>query len=162
MLESRHRIRFYWVHSCWLLFIFLLHVNSWFTLWAYRDLGSWTIAQLLLLITVPVLLYLASHVSVPEIPEHEVNRHDMRLYFYARHRLLLGLLAASVICNLACEYLLLGGNVLSLVNWLRLLAIALLVLGSVFDRPALHVAIALALLAMFGVGLAFLGAPIAN
>jgi hypothetical protein len=160
MLESRSRIQLYWVHSCWILFIFLMHVNSWFTLWAYRDLPSWTLGQLLLLVSAPILLYLASHLSVPEIPEHENLRHDMRSYFYARHRLLLGLLALAVTVTLIAEFLLLGQRVLSLNNGLRLLALALLLIGVASANTRVHAAITLVLLAMFSGSLAFLDAQI--
>lgn len=161
MIESRQRITFYWVHSAWLALIFMLHVNSWFTLWAYRDLPSWTVGQLLLLLSVPILLYLASHVSVPEIEEYSSKRHDMRVYYYERHRPLLGLLALSVLFNLGCEYLLLKHEVFTLANWLRLVGLAILVIGVISARPRVHAVITLVALAIIGYGLAFLDNPIA-
>lgn len=162
MIESRKRIRFYWVHCCWLAFVFVLHVNSWFTLWAYRDQPSWTVGELLLLISVPILLYLASHVSVPEIVEHSAEEHDMRTYYYERHGALLGLLALSVLFNLACEFLLLTNEVLTLGNWLRIAGLALLVLGAVSSRPRVHVVITVAALAIILYGLGFIDHRIAS
>ena len=162
MIESRDRIRLYWVHSCWLFFVFFAHVNSWFTLWAYRDQPSWTVGELLLLVSVPILLYLASHVSVPEIPEGSSDQYDMRTYFYRRHMILLGLVALSIIFNLGCEYLLLGSEVLTAGNWLRLAAIGLLVTGTLVSRPWVHVAIVVLLGTLLLYGISFLDNPIAN
>jgi hypothetical protein len=162
MIESRDRIRLYWVHSSWLVFVFFAHVNSWFTLWAYRDLPSWTVGQLLLLISVPILLYLASHVSVPEIAEESVIRHDMRAYFYRRHRILLGLVALSIVFNLCSEYLLLESRVFTAGNWLRLAILALLLAGVWLSRPWIHVAIVLLLGGLLLFGITFLDNPIAN
>ena len=145
MIEARDRVQLYWVHSCWLVFVFFAHVNSWFTLWAYRDLPSWTIGQLLMLVSVPILLYLASHVSVPEIPENSIERYDMRDYFYRRHATLLGLIAVSILFNLGSEYLLLENQVLTIGNWLRLAVLGLLLVGIFSSRPGMHVAIVLLL-----------------
>ncbi len=162
MIESRERVQLYWVHSCWLAVIFVLHVNSWFTLWSYRDLSSWTVGQLLLLLSVPITLYLASHVSVPEIVEDSPVRHDMRQYYFERHRSLLGLLALSALFNLGCEYLLLRANVFTLANWLRLAGLGILLAGTLSARPRVHAAIALAVLAMLAYALGVLDDPIAG
>lgn len=162
MIESRDRIGFYWVHSAWVALVFILHVNSWFTLWAYRDLPSWTVGQLLLLLSVPILLYLASHVSVPEIAEDSQARHDMRVYYYERHRALLGLLALSVLFNLGSEYLLLKGQVFTLANWLRLVGLAMLVVGLITARPRVHAAITVAGIAIIAYALGFLDDPIGD
>lgn len=162
IIEARNRVELYWVHSCWLVFVFFAHVNSWFTLWAYRDQPSWTVGQLLMLVTVPILLYLASHVAVPEIPENSTERYDMRAYFYRRHATLLGLVTLSIVFNLVCEFLLLGQNVLTLGNWLRLATLGLLLVGTVVSRPGIHVAIVLLLGTLLVYGITFLDNPIAE
>lgn len=162
MIEARDRVQLYWVHAFWLVFVFFAHVNSWFTLWAYRDLPSWTVGQLLMLVSVPILLYLASHVSVPEIIERSTERHDMRAYFYKRHSILLGLVALSIVFNLGCEYLLLENRVFTLVNWLRLSVLGLLIVGVFSSNPRLHTVIALALGAVLLFGITVLDNQIAN
>ncbi|KAA9131416.1 hypothetical protein F3N42_08840 [Marinihelvus fidelis] len=160
MIESRDHIKPYWIHSCWLAFIFVMHVNSWFMLWAYRDQPSWSVAQLLLLLSVPILLYLASHVSVPEIPERSDERFDMRFYYYRRHSILFGLLALSTTLSLVSEYLLLEHARYSWLNLLRGLGLVLLVAGLVSRRPAVHVTITVIALGILICGLTFIGRPI--
>ena len=156
ILESRSRIQLYWVHSSWMLFIFLLHVNSWFTLWAYRDLASWTLGQLLLLVSSPIFLYLASHVAVPEIPQNDQSSYDMRAYFYERHHLLLGLLALAISVTLLAELFLLGQRVVSLNNGFRLFGLSALVIGAVTDNAKVHATLTLILLAVFAGSLTLL------
>lgn len=156
IIEARDRVQLYWVHSCWLVFVFFAHVNSWFTLWAYRDLPSWTVGQLLMLVSVPIFLYLASHVSVPEMPENSSERYDMREYFYRRHATLLGLVTVSILFNLGCEYLLLEQQAFTVGNWLRLATLSLLLFGIFVSRPAVHVAIVLLLGALLLYALTFL------
>jgi hypothetical protein len=162
IIESRDRIQLYWVHTCWLFFIFFAHVNSWFMLWAYRDQPGWTVGEMLMLVSVPIVLYLASHVSVPEIAEHSSVRHDLRTYFYKRHSILLGLVALSILFNLACEYLLLGNAFLTLANWLRLAVLCSLLAGVVSSNSRLHSFIALGLGAVLLFAFTVLDHPIAN
>jgi hypothetical protein len=162
MIEARDRVQLYWVHSSWLVFVFVAHVNSWFTLWAYRDQPSWTVGQLLMLLSVPIFLYLASHVSVPEIREDSTERYDMREYFYRRHANLLGLVALSILFNLGCEFLLLEHEFLTLDNSLRLAVAGLLLIGVFVAKPGVQAAIVLLLGALLLFGITILDNPIGS
>jgi hypothetical protein len=155
IVESRSRVKLYWVHSCWLFFILLAHVHSWFNMWKYHDVASWTVGEFLLLLSVPTILYLASHVSVPEIPEDERERqYDMRKYYYERHRLLLALLGMSVLLNVVCDWLLDDQTIRSTLNMLRLAGLAALVIGIISRAPRVQVAVTLLIgaLLLFGLG----------
>ena len=80
MLESRRKTRLYWVHTCWLAIMLVSYVMVWFQLWSYRHVASWTLLEGLLMLSVPVALYLVSHLAVPELGDGSV--HDMRAYYY--------------------------------------------------------------------------------
>jgi hypothetical protein len=136
MLESRRKTRLYWVHTCWLAVMFLSYVIVWFQLWNYRDVASWKIGEVLLLLSLPVVLYLVSHLAVPEL---EIGAsHDMREYYYEHHALLQGLLALAVVLSTV-------GTGLVLHRWaaetwfgFRLAILAILVPGIVSRRPRVH------------------------
>ncbi|HSN72313.1 MAG TPA: hypothetical protein VLT59_12435, partial [Steroidobacteraceae bacterium] len=153
MLEARGRIQLYWIHTTWLGFIFIAHVNSWFLLWQFHDVRSWTIGEFLLLLSVPTLLYLISHVAVPEIPEEIQQRFDMRAHYYARFRMIMGLLAASIALNFATEFLLLDQVAASQANAFRLVVLVLLGIGMTSSRPAVQAAVTSLLLVVFLAGL---------
>ncbi|HEX9772981.1 MAG TPA: hypothetical protein VGA44_05910 [Steroidobacteraceae bacterium] len=136
MLEARRSTRLYWVHTCWLAILLVTYVLVWFQLWSYRDVTSWTVLEGLLLLSVPVALYLVSHLAVPELDDDA--HHDMRAYYYEHHRLLQGLLALSVVLSIVAIGLIL--NSWAPEPWLvaRLVALALLIPGIVSRRPAVH------------------------
>jgi MFS family permease len=136
MLETRRRTRLYWVHTCWLGILLVAYVVVWFQLWSYRDVASWTVVEGLLLLSVPVSLYLVSHLAVPELEDGA--QHDMRTYYYEHHRLLQGLLALSVALSTLAAGLILDRW--SAEPWLmvRLIALALLAPGIVSRRPQVH------------------------
>ena len=55
MIEARDRTRRYWVHTCWLAFLFVVNVTSWLSLWAVRGHQTWSIFEDLLLLLIPIL-----------------------------------------------------------------------------------------------------------
>ena len=83
-------MRLYWVHTCWIALTFVGHVVSWFVLWSHVGHERWTVMQALLLLSVPILLYLISHLAVPELEDD--RDHDMREYYYRQARWIQGLL----------------------------------------------------------------------
>jgi hypothetical protein len=105
MIEARDRVRLYWVHSCWLALTFVGHVVSWFTIWRFHDHAPWTVLQALLLLCVPILLYLISHLAVPDLEDDRL--HDMRDYYFRHARwtqgLLLGVVIAGALSHLVIE-----------------------------------------------------------
>jgi len=141
IIEARARVQLYWVHTIWLGIIFLAHVGSWFILWSFQHVPRWTPGGFLLLLSVPTVLYLVSHVSVPEIPEDE-STHDMRSYFYERYRMILGLLAAFVVLNMANELLLVGHLAPSTVSAFRATILVLLAVGMSTASPRVHALVA--------------------
>ena len=79
MIEARDRVRLYWVHSCWIALTFVAYVVTWFSLWRYEEHAPWTVLQALLLLCLPILLYLISHLAVPELEDGRGVRASMVL-----------------------------------------------------------------------------------
>jgi hypothetical protein len=160
MLETRRKTRLYWVHSCWLAIMLVAYVVVWFQLWSYRDVPSWTVLEGLLLLSVPVSLYLVSHLAVPELGDD--GQHDMRSYYYEHHRLLQGLLAFSVALSTIAAGLILDRWALE--PWLiaRLVAFALLLPGIVSRRPQVHATQVVVLLVLLAFAVTKLRDPISE
>jgi len=78
LIEARSRVRLYWVHSCLVAVAFVAQVVSWFSLWQFADHLPWTVADTLLLLSIPLLLHLVGHLVVPELDDGLA--HDMREY----------------------------------------------------------------------------------
>jgi hypothetical protein len=160
MLESRRATRLYWVHSCWLAIMVVAHVVSWFQLWSYRGVASWSVLEGLLLLSIPVSLYLVSHLAVPELGD--AARHDMRAYYYDNHRLIQGLLALSVLLSTLASGLILDRWAIE--PWLvaRLTALAVLLPGIVSRRPQVHAAQVVVVMLLLSFAVAELRRPISE
>lgn len=158
MIEARDRVRLYWVHSAWLLIIFVVYVASWLSLWRFRNHAPWTMLQCLLLLCIPIMLYLASHLAVPELEDGRV--HDMREYYYAQCRWMQGLMVATIVVSVAVQLVIEGRPDWTQAGIIRAGGGLILAAGLVSSRPMVHAAQVFLLLALMLLGMTFLGRPI--
>jgi hypothetical protein len=138
MIEGRSRIRLYWVHTAWLALIFMAHVSSWFVLWQYHEVESWSVLECMMLLSVPILLYLVSHLAVPEINELGTERHDMRTFYYGSHRLIQGLLAVAMLVHTLNDALIMDGFAGTPAQMARFAFLAVLLPGVASSRPGVQ------------------------
>ena len=136
IIEARDRVRLYWVHGCWIALIFVAHVVSWFALWRFIDHGPWTVMQALLLLAVPVLLYLISHLAVPELDDERV--HDLREYYYRHGQWMQGLLLAGLLSGSAAQIFIEGRPDFSGGGMVRTAMALVLLPGIASRRPRVH------------------------
>ena len=136
IIEARDRVRLYWVHSCWIALIFVAHVVSWFALWRFLDHGPWTVMQSLLLLAVPILLYLISHLAVPELDDGRV--HDLREYYYRHGQWMQGLLLAGLLSGSAAQIFIEGRPDFSGSGMVRTAMALVLLPGIASRRPLVH------------------------
>ncbi len=158
LIEARDRVRLYWVHTCWLALIFVAHVVSWFALWKFSGHSPWTVLQALLLLCIPILLYLISHLAVPSLDDERV--HDMREYYYRHVRWMQGLLLAVLVCAGAAELVIQGRTDFVGSGALRAAMAAILLPGIVSLRPAVHAVQAVVLVIVMIIAVSYVTQPI--
>jgi len=158
VIEARDRVRLYWVHTCWVALIFVSHVVSWFGLWGYVHNQSWTVLQALLLLCVPMLLYLVSHLAVPELDDE--RPHDLREYYFRHARWMQGLLLAVILAGALAHYVITGQFDFAGGRGIRAALAAILIPGIVSLRPAVHAVQAALLLLVMAVAVSYVAQPI--
>jgi hypothetical protein len=159
MIEARDRVRLYWVHLCWIALVFVAHVISWFMIWQFHDHSGWTVLEALLLLAAPILLYLISHLAVPDLEDGRV--HDMREYYFRHARwsqgLLLGMVVAGALAHLVIE----DGYAITGARGMRLAIAAILLPGLFTLNPRVHAAQALLLALTLLLAVSWVSRPIA-
>jgi len=158
MIEARVRVRLYWVHTCWIALAFVGHVVSWFVLWSHAGHEPWTVLQALLLLAVPILLYLISHLAVPELEDDRV--HDMRDYYYRHVHWMQGLLLAVLVLGTVAQYVIEGRPDLSSPGVVRTAMAIILLPGIASRRPTLHAAQAVGLVVVMMLAISYVARPI--
>lgn len=158
IIEARDRVRLYWVHSCFILVAFVAQVVSWFSLWRFAPHTPWTVADTLFLLSIPLLLYLVSHLVVPELEDGLV--HDLREYYYRHARWTHGLLLAVVVISLVGEAFILGRFEFSSPQKLRAAFGLVLLPGMLTTHPTVHAVQAALLLVLMALGVSWVSVAI--
>jgi hypothetical protein len=84
LLQSRHQVRFYWVHFVWLLNVLIYILLNWWVLYRWRVQPTWTFYLFIFVLIAPGLLFLETVVLFPdELPAGA----DMKAHYYSSHRL---------------------------------------------------------------------------
>lgn len=158
LIEARRRVRLYWVHVVWIGLIFVAHVSSWFSFWRFAGEASWTALEVILVLLVPILLYLVSHLAVPDLEDE--RSHDLRPYYYEHHRWMQGLMVAALAMTQAGQYAILGTPGMSGPEAVRAAAMVLLIPGILSSRPVVHGVQATLLAVLLVVTMSFIATPI--
>lgn len=136
IIQGDKPIKPYWIHAGWVLFIFLLHIFLWFSAWQFATIQVWTLLSFLLFLTVPVILFVASVIALPDIDPD--RNYDMRIYYFRTYRWLHALLIAIIVLTAASEYLLLDQHPITFRNSARGGAALFLFVGLWFSNPKFH------------------------
>jgi hypothetical protein len=84
MIRNRGRIIPYWPLSITLTTLFLIHVQTWWTMFGLRYMHHWNFAIFLMVLAQPVFLFLASALVTPDFSEP--GRIDLREGFFRERR----------------------------------------------------------------------------
>lgn len=131
------------LHTLWILIVFLVQAQLAWGLWLLRSLEEWRYPEFLLLLTGPILLYMASAVLFPAtVSSGTLDGHLLR-----RRRAFFLLMLAYVCFTALFEVFLLDGGLELVPTVLRLLGVALFVALMLSGSRRLHWVLALAVLA---------------
>jgi len=158
MIEARDRVQLYWVHGCWIALVFVAHVISWFSIWSFRDHAGWTVLEALLLLAAPILLYLISHLAVPDLEDDRI--HDMREYYFRQARWSQGLMLGVVVAGALIHIVIEDAFALTGVRGARLAIAAILLPGLLTLNPRVHAAQAVLLALALLLAISFVSRPI--
>ena len=158
MIEARQRIRLYWVHVVLIAFVFMAQIVSWFSLWQFAGHAPWTVADALFLLIIPLVLYLVSHLAVPELEDGLV--HDLREYYYRHARWAHGLMLAVICISLVGETFILGRFELTPPRMLRIALGVVFLPGILTVNPAVHSVQAALLVVVMAAGVSFVSIAI--
>ena len=146
MIQARSNLRFYWMHTAWIVIIFQANILSWFALLRFATGAHWNVFNATLTLFMPLVLYVASDLVVP--PLDGERRTDLREYYFHNCRWFAGLLIGFIVISTAVQFAVerqadsSGGGLLRAITFLTLLA------GVSSRRPAVQATQTLVLLAI--------------
>lgn len=99
-------VRWSWLHAVWVLFVLLLLVDFWISVWQLRLEENWNILMVLFWMTMAILNYLISALVVPDhVPDDGI---DLRDFHETNRKRYLGLFGFIMLFALAANLMLEG------------------------------------------------------
>jgi hypothetical protein len=98
LLYHHQKVKLYWPHVIWVVFIFFLHVQDWFITYQLKDLPEWNIPQLMFVLAYPILLFTCAKMLLPTNESEE--SYDMRKFYESQYRVIFILVGLSVILSI--------------------------------------------------------------
>jgi hypothetical protein len=149
ILQTDKAIRLYWIHTAWAFLIFLLHIFVWFNAWEYRAIETWEFSQFLIFLSVPVILFIASVITFPDI--YQEKEYDLRDYYYASSGWLHALSAVLIVIVSINESMLLDQQLFVWQNGIRVVAFLVLLVGFPSRHPRVHASQVIALYGLLSI-----------
>ncbi len=142
LVKARRSVRFYWVHSVWVMLIFVGHIFLWWTMWNLRFIRVWNFFSFLVLLLTPVLLYVSSAFLMPKAEAGTAI--DLRDYFYENHSAFFSVNAAFTLLLATNNWMLTGHLSPPLVTaafafWFVLLGVSAVVKNTVYHAAVVVV-----------------------
>jgi len=133
LTTPREPIRVYWVHGAWILFVLLLYLHLWWSLWDLRAVDSWNYFKYLFLLLGPAALYMATSLLVPN-PDREEGLDSREYYFRVQRKFFTSLAIVTVWGMLL--YPVFMGQRDPVLEWLLLFLVAVVVLAVTRNEKA--------------------------
>lgn len=147
LIQGRAQVRFYWVTLVWAFILLLQHLQMWWILFDYRDLGQWSFFTFLLTLLPSMLLYTSTALVLPEFNVGEGI--DLRAHYYKIHRWFFPLVTAAVLLISVRVTLVRGFPVLYSGNYIRVPAMAFFIVAALVRAPRYHALVAVVALALY-------------
>jgi hypothetical protein len=109
LLYHYKKVKFYWPHSIWLMFILFLNIQDWFITFKLKDKLEWNLPALLFVLLYPIALFVISKMILPTNESEE--RFQMKAFYYSQYHITFLMMALSAFLSLLFNVFLLSKNI---------------------------------------------------
>lgn len=141
LLYNYKKVKFYWPHTLWILFILFLHIQDWFITYQLRNKPVWYLGELMFVLLYPITLFIISKMLVPNNANEE--KLNMKMFYESQFPIIFFLVCISALISVLFNVILLDKSVME--QGLVLFLIAVLAYISYFkvQNNTVHKIIAL-------------------
>ncbi len=100
LLYHYQKVKFYWPHTLWVIFILFLHIQDWFIMYQLQTMKVWSLPTMMFILAYPVTLFICAKLLLPTNELEE--RSDMKKFYFSQFPLFFPLFP-SAFCCLFCS-----------------------------------------------------------
>jgi MFS family permease len=144
LLYNYKKVRFYWPHTFWIVFILFLHIQDWFITYQLKDKPVWHLPELFFILLYPISLFCVAKMLLPTNEREE--RNDMKLFYKSQYPLLFIIVGISIFISILFNYFFLNENLFQLIPLIIFLSVMLSTAFKKAENEILHKAIAITII----------------
>ena len=135
------KVKFYWPHLIWIVFILFLHIQDWFVTYQLKDKPVWQLWELMFILIYPISLFIVAKMLLPTNEREEET--NLKLYYFSQYALLFFVVAISVLVSILFNIFLLNKSLPLQMHLIAFLIIMLVISIKNIDNEWLHKILAL-------------------
>ena len=112
IIRERDTTSPYWIHSLFIVIVFVALLQQWWEIWGVRDVEVWTFPGLLLMLGGPIGLFIIANLIFPE----PVRGTDFKDYYFVKIKPVIWIAVISVALSVSFRPLVLGNELFALDN----------------------------------------------
>lgn len=106
LMKRRDSLTLWWPTPLWMITIFLIHVQTWWALFALRNVEHWTFAAFLIVLLQPVCLFMTASLITPRFSAD--GPYDLEHLYWREHRSFFAFILAALVASLGKDLILTG------------------------------------------------------
>lgn len=134
IIRHREEVKLYWIHSLFILIVFLALLQTWWEIWGVRETPTWSFLGLLMMLAGPIGLFLISHLIFPQ----PLKRADFRLFYYEKMSPVLWLAILTIVASATFRPLVLGTELFKMDNLSSFFLMATFISMTRISNPIFH------------------------
>jgi len=106
LIKRRDSLKLWWPTPLWMIITFLIHVQTWWALFALRAVEHWSFAAFLIMLLQPVALFMMASLITPRFSGDAP--HDLEQLYWREHRWFFAFILAALAASLGKDLILTG------------------------------------------------------
>jgi hypothetical protein len=144
LLYYPKKVRFYWPHTVWIVFVLFLHVQDWFITYELKDKTIWRLPELFFVLLYPITLFTAAKMLLPTNDAEE--RYDMKVFYKSQFFLIFLLIGLSILLSILFNAFFLGKAIWQQAHLVLFLAVLLFLSLKRIQNEVAHKVLAIVML----------------
>jgi len=123
LYRTRNRVRPYWLHTAWVVFLIVFSLLLWWLFWNYRSIEEWSFFRFILYLSPMIVFYFLTSIVIPDPSDPVTNYKE---YYFSSRVGFFGTFALQLVLAHAAGVVVRGLPLLDPSDPFRLAAVALL------------------------------------
>lgn len=102
LLYNFKKVKLYWPHTLWIVFILFLHIQDWFITYQLRGKTVWNLPELSFVLLYPITLFMIAKMMLPTNEAEE--KQDMKSFYFAQFPIMFYITALGILSSLLFNY----------------------------------------------------------